>query len=121
MENLPSHSGLFKIIYCIPSVKQECIIRFPCTPASRLDFKTNVIEKRAPTELIPSHYQTLQVWDPHPHLDHNLERHLDHPAQQVMTLAAAVFMHWCMNTIHVAVRSCESMHINMYIYHAMQY
>ena len=52
------------------------------------------IESFIPLHVFPSHYQTLQVQGPLRHLEHLL----DHSAQQVMTLAAAVLMHWCMST-----------------------
>ena len=57
-----------------------------------------------PLHVFPSHYQTLQAWDPHSHLNHNLEHHLDHLAQQVMTLAAAVLC-YCKSTILYMVQT----------------
>ena len=49
------------------------------------------VQSIIPLHGCPSHYQTLQ--DP--------LHYLDHPAQQVKTLAAAVLMHRCMSTLHV--------------------
>ena len=53
--------------------------------------------------VFPSHYQGLQVQGPLHHLEH----HLDHLAQQVMTLAAAVLMPRCMSLYMLCSCSCQ--------------
>ena len=61
------------------------------------------IESFISMNVFPSHYQTLQVQGPLRHLEHLL----DHPAQQVMTLVAAVLMPRCMSLYMLCSCSCQ--------------